>query len=131
LVEGDVNGMRSDDKVSLGRRAESAAVRWLKKKGFKVLSRNFRCRIGEVDVIAMRGGVLYFVEVRSRRSCSMAFGEVAEAIDRRKLSKIARVGELFAMENGLSEFDRNILVIAVNWYNPIRAGIRAVIVDEF
>lgn len=122
---------RNDDKVKLGRKSEIVAVRWLKKKGFEILSRNFRRRFGEVDIIAIRGNVVYFVEVRSRKGCSMNFGKVVEAVDRRKLSKIARVGELFVMKNRLSDLDRNVLVIAVNWYNPIRARIHAVVVDEF
>lgn len=130
-MEGNVRKTRDDGKVKLGRKSETIAVRWLEKKGFEILTRNFRCRIGEVDIIARYRSVLYFVEVRSRHGRSIAFGKVVEAVDRRKLSKIARVGELFAMKNGLSEIDRNILVIALNWYNPICAEIRAVVVDEF
>ncbi len=50
----------------LGRRAEGEAARFLKKKGYRILERNFRCREGEIDLVVFKSGVVAFVEVRSR-----------------------------------------------------------------
>lgn len=119
------------ERIKLGRKSEDVAARWLTKKGFRIVARNFRCVFGEVDIIAFRKGVLYFVEVRSRKGNSGRLGDVVETIDRKKLLHIVRTGEKFVIEKSLDHFDRNILIIAVNWYNPIRAGIRAIVVDEF
>jgi putative endonuclease len=59
--------MSSDIRQALGRRGEDLAAEHLRKLGFVVLARNVRTRRGEIDLIARRGGVLAFVEVKTRR----------------------------------------------------------------
>lgn len=67
---------------SLGIQGEEIAARFLKKKGYKVLTRNYRTRMGEIDIIAKKNHTLCFVEVRTRRSDR--FGAAGESIDRKK-----------------------------------------------
>lgn len=74
-----------------GEPAESLAVAFLEREGLKILERNYRCRFGEIDVVAASGDTLVFVEVRAR--VSEAFGGAAGSITaakRRRLVAAAR-----------------------------------------
>ncbi len=61
-------GTMARGKVGLGLRGESLAAQALQKHGFEIITRNWRCPYGEVDIVATRGDDLYFVEVRTRRT---------------------------------------------------------------
>lgn len=67
---------------SFGREAEERAAAYLEKLGYRVLQRNYRCRGGEIDLVALDGATLVFVEVKARHSDH--FGTSGEAIGRRK-----------------------------------------------
>lgn len=71
-----------------GAAAESLAADFLARKGLRVTGRNYRCRFGEIDLIAQDGGTLVFVEVRSRRSDS--YGGAAESITAAKRARLLR-----------------------------------------
>ena len=66
-----------------GRRAEQIAEVWLVLKGYRILARRIRLRTGEIDLIARRGSVLAFVEVKQRRSLSQTQNAVSEYCDHR------------------------------------------------
>ena len=76
-------------KDAVGRFGEQVAVQHLHERGFVVLDRNWRCRDGELDVVALDGAALVFVEVKTRSS--LAFGGPAEAVDHRKAARIRRL----------------------------------------
>lgn len=79
-----------DQRRRLGDRGEERAVRFLKKQGYRILERNYRCFCGEADIIAEDGDVLAVVEVKTRRDRS--FGPAKQAVTRKKqltLSKVA------------------------------------------
>jgi putative endonuclease len=71
-----------------GRRAEQAAATFLQQHGLTVIERNYRCRFGEIDLIARDGEALVFVEVRMRSSA--AFGGAAASITAAKREKLMR-----------------------------------------
>jgi len=73
----------------LGIEGEELAVRFLKKKGYKIVSRNFKSPVGEMDIIAEDGGTLVFVEVKTRTDDS--FGHPFEAVTPRKREKLRKV----------------------------------------
>ena len=73
---------------SAGRRAEDLCADLMGRAGLEVLARNWRCRLGEIDLIARDGATLVFVEVR-RRASSRVFGGAAESIDAAKRRRIA------------------------------------------
>lgn len=75
----------------LGRRGEALAEGHLVARGYRILARNFRCRFGEVDLVADEGGVVVFVEVKTRRSARAGTGaEAVGAVKRRRLVAAAR-----------------------------------------
>jgi putative endonuclease len=75
----------------LGDRAERIASDYLQARGLVILERNFRRRLGEIDLVARDAGVLVIAEVRTRRS--EAFGGAAASIDGRKQRRIIRAAE--------------------------------------
>ncbi len=84
-------------KRCLGVAGEKEAERFLKKKGYRIIARNYRTRHGEIDLIALDGDTLVFVEVKTRGSDN--FGLPQEAVDRRKRAHITKVSKYFLAEN--------------------------------
>ncbi len=80
-------------RQQFGRAAEEAAARHLTRNGWTLLGRNVRIGRGELDLIARRGPVLAFVEVKARRTAR--FGSPEDAVDGRKRRKVARLAELW------------------------------------
>lgn len=74
------------DRIALGRWGEDVAVRHLEAQGYEVLARNWRCRYGEIDVVARHGDALVFVEVKTRSG--VGFGAPAEAVTPRKVARL-------------------------------------------
>ncbi len=90
--------------ANAGRLGERLARRFLRKNGFRVLAKNYRTKSGEVDVVALDGGDLCFVEIKTRTS--LEFGRGDEHIDRAKMRSIARVAGEFVSKrrlDGLSQ----------------------------
>lgn len=77
--------------AALGSGAERAAAEFLRERGYHVLERNFRCRGGEIDLIALDGGVLVFVEVKLRRTLSR--GAPIEAVTPLKQARVRRAAQ--------------------------------------
>src|ERR1700758_4611207 len=71
-----------------GQRAEDLAATFLRSQGFEIIERNYRRRLGELDILARRGGVLVIAEVRTRSSS--AYGGAAASVDWRKRRRITR-----------------------------------------
>ena len=75
--------------IDRGQSAEAIAAQLLVRRGYHIVERNFRCTSGELDIVARDGGILCFVEVRSRGEGE--HGHAAEMIDRKKQRQVARV----------------------------------------
>ncbi|WP_194174867.1 YraN family protein [Desulfofundulus thermobenzoicus] len=73
-------------RKTLGRRGEDDASRYLVSKGYRLVQRNFRCPAGEIDIIALDGRTMVFVEVRCRSTDS--FGLPQESVGRQKQAKL-------------------------------------------
>lgn len=76
------------ERQRIGRAAEDAAVDFLQSRGCRILLRNFRMRVGELDIVGLDEGTLAIIEVRTR--ASERFGGAAASVDSRKQMKIAR-----------------------------------------
>ncbi|MDN5346640.1 MAG: putative endonuclease [Clostridia bacterium] len=82
--------MPSPWKQEIGRLGEEAAANYLKAMGYRILERNFRCRLGEIDLIALEKDELVFVEVRTRTSLSLGLPqESVRHWKRHKLRELA------------------------------------------
>ncbi len=82
-----------------GRDAETLAASYLQQHGLRIVERNWRCRFGEIDLIARDGPSLVFVEVRARTSSH--YGGAAESIDRRKRSRLIAAATEYLARAGL------------------------------
>jgi putative endonuclease len=76
-------------RQALGRLGEDAAARLYERAGFAIVERNYRCRSGEIDVIARRGGMVVFCEVKTRSTDR--FGLPAEAVNHTKQVRLRRL----------------------------------------
>ena len=85
-------------KQRTGRQGEELAVRHLRRKGYKIIERNFRTRCGEIDIIAKHKGVLVFIEVKARKS--MRFGDPKFAVTMDKQRKISMVALEYLKQHG-------------------------------
>ena len=66
--------------------AEEESARFLERKGYRIVERNYRCRGGEIDIVAAKGAYLAFVEVKER--ANRRFGEAREAVTRTKQARL-------------------------------------------
>lgn len=82
----------------IGRRGEDAAGHAYLRRGYRVIARNWRCRLGELDLVAERRGVLVFCEVKTRRGAG--FGGGYEAVTWRKRAKLRSLADAFLQETG-------------------------------
>ncbi len=82
--------MQDKTKIITGKEGEKIAAVFLKKNGYRVMETNFRCPLGEIDMIAEEGGDLVFVEVKTRKSWALGYPEQAVGIKKqKKLSQLA------------------------------------------
>ena len=98
-------------KDALGRYGEDLAVRHLEDDGFAVLERNWRCELGEIDVVAREGSVLVIVEVKTRSS--LRHGTPFEAVTERKLHRLERLGLAWMRARGVRPRGMRVDVISV------------------
>ena len=87
-----------DDRRALGAAGEEAVGRWYTDAGYRVVDRNWRCREGELDLVAVRGSTLVFCEVKTRRST--AFGVPAEAVTIAKQRRLRTLAVRWLAEHG-------------------------------
>ena len=79
--------------TELGKIGEEFAANLLELQGYRILERNFRCRTGEIDLIAEKDGEISFVEVKTRRSAR--FGRPAEAVSTEKQRRMRKTAEFY------------------------------------
>ena len=86
-----------DTRPCTGRSGESATEIGYVRRGFRVVARNWRCAIGELDLVFLRGDLLVFCEVKTRRG--VRFGAGFDAVDARKRRKLRALGEAFLLHH--------------------------------
>jgi len=85
-------------RAEAGRRAEELAAAFLRAKGLTILERNFRAKVGEIDLVAREGEEVVFVEVRSRSSRD--YGGAAASVDAGKRRRLVRAARLWLVARG-------------------------------
>lgn len=97
--------------LQTGRLGEEFAKQLLLKKGYQIISQNFRSRWGEIDLIAQKDKKLIFVEVKSR--IGTAKGKPYEAITKRKIYNLRRPIQYFLLQNNYKNYKLSLDVISV------------------
>jgi putative endonuclease len=87
------------DHLSVGREGERAAELAYVRRGYRILARNWRCRLGELDLVLARGDDVVFCEVKARRGSW--YGAPWEAVDARKQAKLRHVAQAYLIASGL------------------------------
>lgn len=102
---------RPADRRSIGAVAEARAAEHLAASGMRILHRNWRCKGGELDLVARDGRVLVFVEVRSRGGSARV--GAAESIDARKRARVVRAAQTFVQRERLVAEPARFDVVAI------------------
>lgn len=100
-------------RKKLGSKGEEVACQYLTKHGYRLLSRNYSCGLGEIDIVALDGEYLVFVEVRSKSSAG--FGPALESITRRKQFRLRQLAWYYLKAEGKTGSDCRFDVIAVEF----------------
>ena len=98
---------------TLGQRGEAAAARYLRRLGYKIIARGERTGPGELDLVAVDGKTIVFVEVKTRRSAEQ--GHPVEAVDARKQRRLTRLAVTFLKRHRLLDYPARFDVVAVTW----------------
>lgn len=102
----------------LGASGEDVAARYFKRKGYRILARHLDSPLGELDIIAVDGRTIVFVEVKTRRSTDT--GYPAEAIDERKERRMTQAALAYLKKHGLLKYSARFDVVAITWPNGAR-----------
>jgi putative endonuclease len=113
---------RARGHATAGNAGETLACRHLERSGFVILARNYRCRSGEIDVVARDGAETVFVEVKERHGAT--HGEGHEAVTLGKRRRIVRAARLYAASRGLSEGPIRFDVVSIDWGSEAEPRIR-------
>lgn len=97
----------------LGSQGEKAAVDFLKDNGYKILAKNYKTKLGEIDIIARDKDTLTFIEVKTRYSDR--WGLPSEAISQTKQRQISKAAIMFLKENGFLDKKARFDVVSVVW----------------
>jgi putative endonuclease len=101
----------TEERLGLGRLGEELATRRLRSLGYEILERNYRCPLGEIDVVARDGDVLVFVEIKTRKNRPL--GEAKEAVNRRKQGQLSKVALAYLKSKKLWDAKARFDVVAI------------------
>lgn len=107
------NGQAPKDmrRIRTGRCGEDLAVAHLRKEGYQIVTQNYRCLYGEVDIIALDGDTIVFIEVKSRRS--ETFGQPQDAVGPKKQRKLSRISLHYLQQKRLEGHNARFDVVSV------------------
>ncbi|QDY82169.1 YraN family protein [Paenibacillus polymyxa] len=100
-MEDELKTRSKDQRKAKGAMGEEAAALFLENLGYRILERNWRCRSGEIDLIAKQEHILVFIEVRSRSSSR--YGTPAESVTARKITQVRQTAAVYLHMNRMGE----------------------------
>lgn len=102
----------TNERRDLGKLGEELALKKIKGLGYKCIARNYRCPMGEVDLIAKDGDCLVFIEIKTRKGKSLGYAK--EAITPLKKRKLSKVALAYMKSNNCSDVQSRFDVVAIN-----------------
>ena len=102
----------TQERLALGRFGEDLAFKKIKRLGYKKIIRNYRCSVGEVDLVANDGDTLVFIEIKTRKGKSTGYAK--EAVNARKKKQLSKVALFYMKSNDCLEAKARFDVIAIN-----------------
>jgi putative endonuclease len=100
------------ERLELGKFGEELALRKIKRLGYKKIVRNFRCPLGEVDIIARDGDTLVFMEIKTRKGRSIGYAK--EAVNAKKKRQISKVALAYMKSRDCSDLRARFDVVAIS-----------------
>jgi putative endonuclease len=101
----------SREKIATGKEGENIAAKFLAKKGYRICETNYRCPLGEIDIIAKDKKTLVFVEVKTRKSEDLGYPE--QAVGPKKQKKISQLALWYLQAKKLADINARFDVVAV------------------
>lgn len=111
MSRGGEEGSFGDERLSTGRKGEALAAKLLKSKGFLILDKNFSCKMGELDIVARKGKLLVFCEVKTRASDRYGAPELAVTMSKQK--KIAMLAKYYMKVKKLEHMQCRFDVVSI------------------
>ncbi len=105
--------MDDDKRKKVGKKGEDVAAFFLKKRGYRILDRNFRCYLGELDIIAEKEGQIIFVEVKTRQNID--FGLPEEFLNYPKRKRLSKLALFYLSTHYLQERPCRFDVVAIQY----------------
>jgi len=106
------------DRISLGKSGEDYACRELERRGYAIVARRYRTRMGELDIVARDGEMLVFVEVKARRGTR--FGTPADAVTWHKRQKLLRMAAEYVLMRSVANANCRFDVVSVVFAGGLR-----------
>jgi len=103
--------MKDTKKITTGKEGEKIAAAYLKKNGYRIIEINFRCSIGEIDIVAKEKDDLVFIEVKTRKSIELGYPEQAVGI--RKQKKMSQLALWYLQKRKIANANARFDVVAV------------------
>jgi putative endonuclease len=102
----------TEERLNLGRHGESLALEKIKRLGYKCIEKNYRCSLGEIDLIAKDGDCLVFIEIKTRKGRDLGYAK--EAVTPRKIRQISKAALTYMKANNCCDVRSRFDVIAVS-----------------
>lgn len=102
----------TEERLKLGRLGESLALEKIKRLGYKCVEKNYRCSLGEIDLIAKDGDYLVFIEIKTRRGRTLGYAK--EAVTTRKIRQISKAALAYMKANNCCDVKSRFDVVAVS-----------------
>ncbi len=101
------------ERLDLGKEGEQLALKEVKRLGYTCIQRNYRCPLGEVDLVAKDGDTLVFIEIKTRKGKDLAYAK--EAVDGRKKRQLSKVALAYMKAHECCDVKSRFDVVAVHW----------------
>jgi putative endonuclease len=103
--------MKDTAQITTGKEGEKIAAAFLKKNGYRICETNFRCILGEIDIIARDKGEIVFIEVKTRKSGELGYPEQAVGI--RKQKKMSQLALWYLQKKNITDASARFDVVAI------------------